>query len=114
IEHASKCDDAVVALKTTGALGASVRNQEDSLTIKASVSKVSSKIFSVGESGTTLRFLLPLLALYTRKAKVVGKGTLVGRPNAYLCETLRRQGMNVRGSGEKESVPIVFSGGGLC
>ena len=71
------------------------------------------KYFSVGESGTTLRFLLPLLALYTQKAKVVGKGTLVGRPNAHLCETLRQQGMDIRGSGEKESVPIVFNGGEL-
>ena len=54
-----------------------------------------------------------MLALYTHKAKVVGKGTLVGRPNAHLCETLRRQGMDIRGSGKKESVPIVFNGGKL-
>ncbi len=113
IKHASECDDAVVALKTTGTLGASVRNKGGSFTIKASVSNAPSKTFSVGESGTTLRFLLPLLALYTHKAEVRGKGTLVGRPNAHLCETLRRQGMDIRGSGKKESVPIVFSGGEL-
>jgi len=97
IKHASDSEDAVIALKTARALKAPDR----------------SKIFSVGESGTTLRFLLPLLALYTHKAKVVGKGTLVGRPNRHLCETLRRQGMDIRGSGKKESVPIVFNGGEL-
>ncbi len=113
IKHPSDCEDAIIALKTARALGASVRNKGDSLTIKASVSKAPSKIFFVGESGTTLRFLLPLLALYTHKAKVVGKGTLVGRPNAHLCETLRRQRMNIRGSGKKESVPVVFNGGAL-
>jgi len=99
IKHASDCEDAIVAVKTARALKAS------------SLSK--SMVFSVGESGTTLRFLLPLLALYTKKARVLGSGTLRGRPNAHLCRTLRRHGMDIRGSGEKESVPIVFNGGEL-
>ena len=97
IAHASDCEDALVASKIARAIRTTCHL----------------KIFSVGESGTTLRFLLPLLALYTRKAKVVGKGTLVGRPNTHLCETLRRQGMDIHGWGEKESVPIVFNGGKL-
>ncbi len=92
IKHASDCDDAVVALKVARALKRST-------------------VFSVGESGTTLRFLLPLLGFYTRKAKVQGKGTLIGRPNAHLCQTLRAQGMDIKGTGDKESVPIVFKGG---
>ena len=79
--------------------------------VRGSVLKAKSKIFYVGESGTTLRFLLGLLPFYTHKARVEGKGTLVGRPNLHLCETLRRQGVNIRGRGEKESVPIVFNGG---
>jgi len=99
IKDVSDCEDAVVALKVSQALKES--------------SKSKSKIFSVGESGTTLRFLLPLLALHTHKAKVNGIGTLKGRPNAHLCETLRQQGMDIRGAGEKESVPILFNGGEL-
>jgi 3-phosphoshikimate 1-carboxyvinyltransferase len=98
IKHASDCEDAVVASKIAKLLRAPGR----------------SKMFFVGESGTTLRFLLPLLALRTQKAKVQGKGTLAGRPNAHLCETLRRQGMDIRGSGKNESVPIIFNGGMLC
>ncbi len=38
----------------------------------------------------------------------------MGRPNAHLCEAFRRQGINIEGRGEKESVPIVFNGGELC
>ena len=113
IRYASDCEDAVIALKTAKALGASVSCKGPVCTIKASSSKFKSKIFYVGESGTTLRFLLPLLALRTHKAKVQGKGTLVGRPNMHLCETLRQQGMHIRGSGPKESVPIMFHGGSL-
>ena len=93
IKAASNCDDALVAHQTANAL---VNH---------------SKTFSVGESGTTLRFLLPLLPLYVKKATVNGKGTLIGRPNAHLCQSLRDCGMDIRGTGPKESVPIVFKGG---
>ena len=113
IKYASECDDAVVALTTAVDLGASVCRNNSSFAIKAGVSKFKSKVFSVGESGTTLRFLLPLLALHTQKARVVGRGTLKGRPNAHLCKTLRQQGMDIHGWGKKESVPIVFNGGPL-
>jgi 3-phosphoshikimate 1-carboxyvinyltransferase len=105
IAHASQCEDALVASKIARAIRTTCHPE------RSEGSHL--KVFSVGESGTTLRFLLPLLALYTHKAKVVGKGTLVGRPNTHLCETLRRQGMDIRGRGKKESVPIVFKGGKL-
>ena len=97
ILHASDCQDAIVASQIASALKATKGSQT----------------FSVGESGTTLRFLLPLLALHAQKAKVVGKGTLKGRPNNHLCETLRQQGMDIRGLGKNESVPIAFHGGVL-
>ena len=102
IKHASDCEDAVVASK--------IAQKLHSLTLDGARQQT----FSVGESGTTLRFLLPLLALYTHKAKVQGKGTLVGRPNAHLCAALRKQGIDIHGLGEKESVPIIFNGGKLC
>lgn len=119
IKHPSDCEDAVIALKTARALGASVSSKGHLCRVychpdpERSEGEGSQKIFSVGESGTTLRFLLPLLALHTQKAKVRGTGTLVGRPNAHLCETLRQQGMDIRGSKDNESVPIIFKGGSL-
>jgi 3-phosphoshikimate 1-carboxyvinyltransferase len=45
---------------------------------------------------------------------VEGKGTLVGRPNKHLCETLRACGLDIRGQGPAESVPVVLSGGSLA
>ena len=113
IVHASNCEDALNALKIAKALGASVISKGEVCMIKAFASKVRSGRFSVGESGTTLRFLLPLLALHTPRARVEGQGTLKGRPNAHLCKTLRQQGMDIHGWGEKESVPIEFNGGML-
>ncbi len=91
----SDCEDAVVARNVGKALGKK------------------SALFDVGESGTSLRFLLPLLPLHTSQAIVKGKGTLVGRPNHHLCTALRAQGMDICGSGPKESVPILYKGGAL-
>ena len=54
-----------------------------------------------------------MLAFFTKQARVQGRGTLVGRPCAHLCRTLRLQGMDIRGTGKPESVPIVFKGGQL-
>ena len=93
IKHSSNCEDAIVASQVTSAL----------------VKK--SKIYFVGESGTTLRFLLPLLPLFVNKAVVKGRGTLIGRPNAHLCQALRDAGMDISGKGSQESVPIVYHGG---
>lgn len=113
IEQPSNCEDACIAIKIARALGASITHKGDIWHVKARSHMLASRTFSVGESGTTLRFLLPLLALHTQKARVEGQGSLVGRPNAHLCETLRRQGMDIRGKGLRESVPMVFKGGQL-
>ncbi len=107
IKGLSICEDAIVASK--------IVKQLYSLPLAGRVREGGNwELFSVGESGTTLRFLLPLLSVHTKNAKVIGTGTLKGRPNAHLCETLRRQGMDIQGSGKNESVPIVFNGGKLA
>ncbi|MCR4337953.1 MAG: 3-phosphoshikimate 1-carboxyvinyltransferase [Candidatus Omnitrophica bacterium] len=114
IIHPSNCDDAQVAKSVAGCLGAHVvAKKNNSWSVKPrGCSNVSSSI-QVGESGTVLRFLLPLLPFYYSKIRVEGKGTLKGRPNFHLTEVLRRHGVKIQGVGDKESIPIVFSGGQL-
>ena len=60
-----------------------------------------------GESGSTLRFLLPVAAALGAKARFVGRGRLPQRPNQALADALRQHGaaidsdvlpMNVMGS----------------
>lgn len=113
IKNISHCDDALVAIRTARALGASISRKAKQWHVKARGIKKETRLFKVGESGTTLRFLLPLLSLYTKRARVVGAGTLRGRPCSLLCQTLRAQGMDIRGEGLKEAVPIVYKGGCL-
>ena len=105
----SDCDDALVALNVAKLLGARIIHKKPNiLKIEAHRKNFSAKKINVGESGTVLRLLLPLLACQSRHVTVTGEGTLKGRPNSYLIEALRRQGVNIKGSGPKASIPIHF------
>lgn len=110
----SDCDDARVALSVARALGAKVSQpRRDKWQLKAQAVCHAHRLINVGESGTVLRFLLPLLPFFQTSAVVTGRGTLLGRPNHHLTSLLRSQGVDIRGEGERESVPIHFRGGQL-
>ena len=49
-----------------------------------------------GESGTTLRFLLPMLAAVGREARITAEGSLVGRPMQPFIDELNRHGACIR------------------
>ena len=109
----SNCDDALVAMRVARALGCRIEHKKDKWLLKAFNGSSRVRTISVGESGTVLRLLLPLLSTHTSKAVVTGEGTLVGRPNAHLLQSLRRQGLKINGAGDKESVPIRYAGGSI-
>jgi len=110
----SDCDDANVSKNIAKALGASVvKLRGNQWKVFANKSKPRLNNVNVGESGTVLRLLLPLLPFYSQKAVVNGKGTLRGRPNAHLTRVLRKMGLCIQGKGAGESIPIKFMGGVL-
>ena len=115
ISNFSDCDDAQISLQAARVLGSKVilvdKNKFHLIGARYPVSLP--KTINVGESGTTLRFILPLLSLFGQRVTVEGKGTLIGRPNLFLIETLRGMGAKIRGHGKKESVPIDLIGGVL-
>jgi len=118
IINPSHCDDAKVAMASARSLGARVkRTGKTSGTqrwhVAAAKLLLRSSRINVKESGTVLRFILPLLALCGKKATVTGEGTLRGRPNLFLTRTLRSMGSDIRGQGNKESIPIHVKGGVL-
>ena len=64
-----------------------------------------------GESGSTLRFLLPLCAAKPRRAEapvmLTGSGRLPSRPNGPLLEALRSHGAQIHG----DFLPMTVDGG---
>lgn len=112
IRYPSDCDDAKVAMRVARKLGAGIKRLKSGawrVEAKARPPRLSS--INVQESGTVLRLLLPLVALYNQKATIDGEGTLKGRPNQFLTRTLRAMGVRIRGKGKEESIPIRISGG---
>ena len=115
ISGASDCDDAKVAQRVARVFGARITSVPGGLMIKVPdfQKKKAMLDVQVGESGTSLRFVLPLLPARAAQARVAGQGTLLGRPNNHLCAALRQQGLDIKGDGSQESVPIIFSGGDI-
>ncbi len=111
----SNCDDARVALNIAQKLGSEIHCPERNVwVVKArGKQKIFFSVFNVGESGTVLRFLLPLLAVHGISAKVAGEGTLKGRPNFFLTQTLKKMGVDIRGQGSQESIPLCIRGGNI-
>ena len=60
-----------------------------------------------GESGSTLRFLLPLCAVLNDSALLTGRGRLPSRPNGPLLEALRTHGAKIEG----DFLPLTVHGG---
>lgn len=115
ISSPSLCDDAVVARKVIQQLGARVtRSTDHSWKVEAeNHTRRLVKNINVNESGTVLRFLLPLVSALGKEVTIDGCGTLRGRPNGHLTQTLRQMGASIRGHGAAESVPVVYQGGRL-
>lgn len=114
IIHPSDCDDSIVASKVAKALGAKVKRLPDNQwMVEANLVKKLPAEINVGESGTALRLVLPLAALRDNSTVITGEGTLKGRPNKFLIDTIKSMGSNIKGSGSNDSIPIRISGGQL-
>lgn len=54
----------------------------------------------VNESGSTLRFLLPVIATLGLDAKVIRRGSLIGRTNSVYFEEFPKHGVHIREEGD--------------
>ncbi len=114
IKNPSHCNDAKVAMQVARQLGAIIKYVgSGTWQVMANQRPPRLAQVNVHESGTVLRFLLPLVALHGQKAIIDGRGTLKGRPNQFLTQTLRMMGVCIRGHGKEEGIPIHLSGGML-
>ena len=67
---------------------------------------------NVGESGTLLRLILPIIALGEGEFEINGCGTLLKRPNRPLAEALVSLGVDLKGKGRDFRLPITIQGKG--
>lgn len=74
------------------------------LSIRGKTFKAPRRMLDAGESGTTLRLLLPLLATFSVPVSITGHGRLLSRPLAVYDELFRAKG--VAFSHDEESATI--------
>lgn len=94
------------------ALGADIEAECDTLVVSPIADVPAEVMLDCGESGSTLRFLLPVAAALGAKSTFIGHGRLPQRPNAPLVEALRAHGAVI----DNGLLPMAVSGpltGGL-
>ena len=88
------------------ALGAGIDRQGDGLNVRPVARIPDTCALDCGESGSTLRFLMPVAAALGTRATFTGHGRLPLRPNAPLVEALRKHGARI----DRDLLPMALSG----
>ncbi len=99
------CEDIEATIRCLKALGTEFEYYKEELRITPRPFS-SRGSFDCGESGSTLRFMLPVACAAGCEAEFVGKGRLGQRPIGDLTENLSSHGINVMTS----SLPLILNG----
>lgn len=105
------CDDTRATLAALRVLGARVGRTASRWTVDAGTGPTARRraLVDCRESGTTLRFLLPLAARGSAPVTFRGTGRLSSRPVVSLLESLEALGMRSRSSGRR-GLPLTVRG----
>lgn len=95
IENLAYSDDIIATIRCMRALGACIKDNPDNIDVKGNSQKSDSYIvFDCNESGSTLRFMLPIaIVLNQGKNKFVGRGKLGTRPMYIYKRICQSQGI---------------------
>ncbi len=87
-------DDVNATISCLQSLGAKIEREKDYITVEG-IKKVNSVCeLDAGESGSTLRFLMPVVCALGVNAKFLGRGELLKRPNKPLIDLLSSHGIH--------------------
>ncbi len=89
-----------------GALGADIDRAPEGLRVLPIARAPEQAALDCGESGSTLRFLIPVAAALNVRATFTGHGRLPERPNAVLTNALRAHGAVI----DRDTLPMRLSG----
>jgi 3-phosphoshikimate 1-carboxyvinyltransferase len=108
-------DDTEVALRAVTALGAKVTSTKAGWTVEvAQPLKGAKKPIDCGESGATLRFMIPVAALASEPSVFVLGKSLERRPIEPLLQSLKQLGAETQHQRLGGKLSIVVHGGGIA
>lgn len=100
VSNLQKSKDIIATIEVMSNLGVDFETLSDDggilslkITGKGGDFSLRDKVFNCNESGSTLRFLIPLLTLISDEVKVIGKGKLVERPLDVYYDILDARGI---------------------
>ena len=112
IENIDYSDDIIATIEGMKVLGASIVKYDDYLEIvgiyKSNKENNEFRIINCNESGSTLRFLVPISMLFSGKSKFVGKGNLGKRPLTTYYNIFENQGIEY--SCEEGNLNLIING----
>ena len=109
LSHVDLSEDIKATVAAVNALGVQTRFDEETgvLTLDASALGHQNAVIDCGESGSTLRFLIPIAAALGASARFLGRGRLPQRPLGVYGELLPAHGVEFRSQG---GLPLEISG----
>ena len=99
-------EDIAATLRCLRALGASFEEQGDHVKVTPIFTPPTNPLLDCGESGSTLRFLLPVVAALGCGGTFTGSGRLPQRPSGPLLDALREGGVAV----DSDTLPLGLEG----
>lgn len=94
IDHIDFSDDMIATIEGMRALGAIIERKEHALIIDGTHTFTTGEaVIDCNESGSTVRFLVPVSIARTNKVRFIGKGNLGKRPLDVFYEIFDRQGI---------------------
>jgi 3-phosphoshikimate 1-carboxyvinyltransferase len=109
-------DDCLSTISCFRKLGVKIEESENLLTIYGNGFdglKEPDEILDVGNSGTTIRLLLGILAGRPFYSSIIGDQSIGKRPMTRVTEPLRQMGATINGRKDGAFTPLSISGGGL-
>lgn len=104
-------DDVEATIRCLGSLGAAVVTEDDAVIVTPRQENKDYAVLDCGESGSTLRMLLPAAAAVCGALDVRGSGSLPGRPVGELTDEMQRHGVKFTSGELPFSTEGIMSGG---
>lgn len=99
IDNLSK--DIEASINVVESLGVKVSREGSKFHIETPEEYNKKTLIDVGESGSTLRFILPILGALGIEAEVIRRGSLITRTNSVYFDLFPKHGVSIKEEGEK-------------
>jgi 3-phosphoshikimate 1-carboxyvinyltransferase len=106
-------DDTEAALRAVTALGAEFEALDSCWKIKGAKPRAAKQPIDCGESGATLRFMIPVAALAEGPSTLIFRGSIERRPVEPLLASLKELGADVHVGKQGDLDAVYVEGGGI-